>query len=38
VIRETLPAIRDARAVTVDGDVVSVHGPRERQVLRARSR
>jgi hypothetical protein len=38
VIRDSLPSIRDARAVRVNGDVVSVHSPSERQVLRARSR
>ena len=38
VIRETLPSIRDARAVSVDGDVVTVVGQGERQVLRLRKK
>ena len=38
VIRETLPAIRAARAVSVSGDAVTVISDRERQVLRPRSR
>jgi hypothetical protein len=37
VIRETLPAIRDAREVFVVGDSVTVESERERQVVRLRS-
>jgi hypothetical protein len=38
VIRESVPAIRDARAVAVDGDYVTVFGREQRQVLTARNR
>jgi hypothetical protein len=34
VLRESFPSIRGARAVAVDGDVVTVFGQGERQVLR----
>lgn len=38
VLRATLPAIPDARAVTVDSDEVTVSSQERRQVLRLRSR
>jgi hypothetical protein len=38
VIRDTVPMIRGARAVAVDGGVVTVSGHDQRQVLRVRSK
>jgi hypothetical protein len=38
VLRESLPSIRDAQAVSVDADAVTVFGQDQRQVLRVRTK